>query len=122
MPDQRLRHIDPSRHRGRPRKPRPPVLPLGHPVREYAERTSRSIPTIWRRMRAGKLRYVQGAPGTPRIIPISEYVAEGFCRSIEELADFLKISAQPDSQNIEGVNEEGRSASQDATDLVRGPP
>jgi hypothetical protein len=89
MTAQVRRHL--GRRRGRPRKPRLPLVPLGHSVKEYAARTSRSPATIWRRMRAGRLKYVQDAPGTPRKIPMSQYIAEGYCSTVDELVEFLKV-------------------------------
>jgi len=86
----------PRRPRGRPRKVPKLVLPFSHSLDEWSARTGESVPTLWRRMRAGKVRYVQTTPGAPRRIPCSEYLRLGYFESLEQLVEFLSFEPKPD--------------------------
>jgi hypothetical protein len=78
-----------KRKRGRPPKPKsspPKVRQLGHTIAKWCATTDSSRSKAWRWMETGKLKYTQpGGPGSPRIIPTSEYVRHGLIASIDEL-------------------------------------
>jgi hypothetical protein len=70
---------------GRPRKAPPAVPRLSHKLNEFGARIGKSRMTLWRWMRAGKLRYVQPTPGSPREVPISEYVRLGYVETVDQV-------------------------------------
>jgi hypothetical protein len=72
-------------NRGRPRKPVPPRPPLAVGVRHYSALVHESYSTTNRRIREGKLKVIQEAPGRPRKIPTSELIREGYIKNLNEL-------------------------------------
>jgi hypothetical protein len=76
----------PKRKRGRPRKAPPKVRRLGHSIPEWCATTNKSRSTAERWISNGKLKCIQpGGPGSPRIIPTSEYVRHGFVETVDEV-------------------------------------
>jgi hypothetical protein len=67
----------------RTRRVKPPRLTDS--VRDFHDRTAISIPTIYRMMADGRLRYVQVTPDMRRI-PVGEYVRLGLASDIQEVA------------------------------------
>lgn len=75
----------PNHRRGRP--PRIRSRKTAYTLSEYCEHTGQSRSTVLRQMARGQLRYAQAAPGTPRRIPVSEFLRLGFDRPSDEAAE-----------------------------------
>ena len=54
-------------------------------VEEWCTRTGDSPATVFRKMKAGRLRYIQNEKKAPRRIPHSEYVRHGYVQSLDDL-------------------------------------
>jgi hypothetical protein len=84
MPDE-IPH-EKRKKRGRPPKSPPRVRRLSHFVDEWCVATGASRAKAFRWMKTGRLNFIQpGGPGSPREIPVSEYVRLAFVKSVDEL-------------------------------------
>jgi hypothetical protein len=84
----------PPRKRGRPKNLRRGRR-LTSTVNEWCCHTGESRATAFRKMAAGKLRFIQDYEGAPRRIPISEYARAGYDVPTED--DFVIIKRDADA-------------------------